>query len=93
MIVIFPRLRSAYEEKMHDGKIAREVQHRYLKWLRYYLDFCSKYGHPPGKTASLPIFIEKLQEKKQAQFQQEEAKQAIEIEIEIETKKGASRIG
>ena len=86
MIVISYGLRSAYEEKMHVGRIARDVQHRYLKWLRYYLDFCSKYGHPPGKTASLPIFIQKLQEKKQARFQQEEAKQAIELYYDMQKK-------
>jgi len=36
----------------------------YRKWLRYYLDFCQKYGFRQSDTKSLPHFIKKLKEKK-----------------------------
>ena len=32
----------------------------YLKWLRFYLDFCAKYGNPPRDRDSLPLFLQKL---------------------------------
>jgi len=49
----------------------------YKKWLRYYLDFCRKYAFPPIRKESLPHFIRKLQEEKQAKVQQEQVVKAI----------------
>jgi len=37
----------------------------YKKWLQYYLDFCKKYQHPYADSETLPVFIDKLKEKKQ----------------------------
>jgi hypothetical protein len=31
-------------------------QHYYAKWLRYYIDFCHKYGFPDRETFSLSGF-------------------------------------
>jgi hypothetical protein len=41
----------------------------YQKWLRYYLDYCSKYGLPDGGSKSLTKFLGKLKEKKQTEIQ------------------------
>ncbi|MBW1700375.1 MAG: integron integrase [Deltaproteobacteria bacterium] len=49
----------------------------YLKWLRYYLDFCSKYHHKEYDPKSLPDFINKLKEKKQTAAQQQQAAEAV----------------
>ncbi len=49
----------------------------FKKWLRYYLDFCSKYGHDPKHTESLPNFINKLREKNQNRLQQKQAYDSI----------------
>jgi hypothetical protein len=35
----------------------------YLKWLRYYLDYCSKYHLPETSSKSLQQFLQKLLEK------------------------------
>ena len=37
----------------------------YLKWIRYYLDFCAKYRYPPRDRDSLSPWINKLAEKRQ----------------------------
>lgn len=37
----------------------------YLKWLRYYLDFCHKYSHTVSAPNSLAHFILKLKQKNQ----------------------------
>ena len=47
------------------------------KWLRYYIDFCFKYGHSSKKPDSLPLFINKLREKKQSRQQQKQAYDSI----------------
>ena len=52
----------------------------YRKWLRYYLDFCHKYGHGYLEQRSLGLFItEKLQAKGQRSFQIEEASCAVRL--------------
>ena len=39
-------------------------QHRYyIKWLRYYFDFCSKYNFRQEGKESFAAFVEKLKEK------------------------------
>jgi len=45
----------------------------YRKWLRYYLDFCHKYGHGYLDKQSLGLFTEKLKDKGQRSSQIEEA--------------------
>ncbi|MEA3548104.1 MAG: hypothetical protein U9R66_10630 [Thermodesulfobacteriota bacterium] len=52
-------------------------QHCYAKWLRYYIDFCHKYGFPDRETRSLPAFLEKLKEKKQAEYLRKQAYHAV----------------
>ena len=46
------------------NKISQRDQSYYLKWLRYYFDFCQKYDFKESDTQSLPNFIKKLKEKK-----------------------------
>lgn len=49
----------------------------YLKWLRFYWDFCAKYHYDPYNTESLPLFLHKLQDKRQSEQQQKQARHAI----------------
>ncbi|MFC1813765.1 hypothetical protein ACFL03_13855 [Thermodesulfobacteriota bacterium] len=51
--------------------------HYYRKRLRYYLDFCQKYGFRQSDTKSLLHFIKKLKEKKQTDLQQKQAADTI----------------
>jgi len=61
------------------------VQHRivekdhafYVKWLRYYVDFCHKYGLMQEEAASLQPFLKKLRQKKQSDWQVQQAAAAI----------------
>ena len=53
-------------------------QHRYyLKWMRYYLDFCHKYRFEQRTDASLAAFLKKLDQKNQSTQQQKQAEQAV----------------
>jgi hypothetical protein len=49
----------------------------YLKWLRFYWDFCHKYLHDPYRPESFPLFLHKLQEKSQFEQQQKNVRHAV----------------
>lgn len=72
-------------DKIHNPYLSFLKQHEipsgdipfYLKWLRYYLDFCQKYSHTTSVPNNLTHFILKLKQKNQTEQQIEQAKQAI----------------
>ena len=49
----------------------------YLKWLRFYWDFCKKYHYDPYCSESLSCFLRKLVEKRQSEQQQKQATHSI----------------
>ena len=55
----------------------------FLKWLRFYLDFCDKYAFDSYDPQSIPHFIAKLQSKRQGAFQQDQASQAVHMYLAI----------
>ena len=90
MLPIPPELQAQFEEHLAKRSIPNGLHGVYKKWLRYYLDFCQKYRFPPTYTQSLPRFIQKLQEKKQTNAQQEQAANAIKLYYEIPRAKSPS---
>ncbi len=62
---------------LDQGSYPENSQHFYRKWLRFYWDFCKKYGHDPFHRSSLPLFLEKLEQKGQSDQLREQAHQAI----------------
>lgn len=54
-----------------------EARASYLKWLRFYWDFCNKYQYDPYCSESLPWFLHKLVEKRQSEQQQKQAGHSI----------------
>jgi integron integrase len=58
----------------------------FKKWLRYYLDFCSKYHVTDSDSERLRMFIEKLRKKNQTEAQQRSASYAVKLFFEIQTK-------
>jgi len=67
------------ERRLDAGGVSARERPAYRKWIRYYLDFCEKYGHPPRLAGSLGPFLEKLAAKKQTGRQREEAARAVEL--------------
>src|ERR687888_1658048 len=72
-------LRTAFDTCLQHAGIPKSARAAYTKWLRYYLDFCQKYHIPHAQQASLPRFLDKLQEKKQTQAQQQQASHAVSL--------------
>ncbi len=54
----------------------------YMKWLRYFLDFRSKYKPPDSRPEQVRLFIQKLREKKQTDKQQKQAAHALSLFFE-----------
>ena len=56
----------------------------YKKWLRFYWDFCHKYQHDAFLSSSLPLFLQKLQDKNQSIQQQNQAKHSVAMFLKIQ---------
>ena len=52
-----------YDALLTQHRIPKKLHPYYLKWLRYYLDFCRKYNFKEADKKSLPYFIKKLKAK------------------------------
>jgi integron integrase len=76
-------IKARYESILFEKAIPRINHSFYLKWLRYYLDFCSKYHHESASKESLPFFLKKLRDKKQNNQHQRQASAAISLYYEI----------
>ncbi|WP_214660534.1 hypothetical protein [sulfur-oxidizing endosymbiont of Gigantopelta aegis] len=76
-------LNQKFTQILLDRKLPKPEQYFCTKWLRYYWDFCLKYHHNPFVSSSLPLFLGKLQEKKQSVQQQNQAKFAIVLFYDI----------
>ncbi len=83
MIQIHPKIREQFDTPLLQKNILKKHHADYRKWLRYYLDFCNKY-YDSLKKESLPHFIKKLRNKKQAITQQRQAHHAVSIYYQIE---------
>ena len=58
----------------------------YLKWLRYYLDFRSKYKLPDSRSEHVRMFVQKLRDKGQTSEQQKQAAHALSLFFESQPK-------
>ncbi|MBU1567625.1 MAG: integron integrase [Proteobacteria bacterium] len=83
MLVIPSALRVSFLERLRKQKIPPNLHQQYLKWLRFYLDFCQKYQRKQKEAENLLSFIEKLKEKRQSSIQQEEATHAIRLYYDL----------
>jgi hypothetical protein len=59
-----------YSDLLAKRAVPANSRSYYLKWLRYYLDYCAKYGLHAKSSKSLTQFLQKLDQKKQAELQQ-----------------------
>jgi predicted phosphoadenosine phosphosulfate sulfurtransferase len=76
-------INTQFNALLNTNNIPKRYQNHYLKRLRYYLDFCHKYGFSKSNPQSLPNFVRKLKEKRQTDAQQKQANQAIYIFYEL----------
>jgi hypothetical protein len=78
LILVVPQaVRDGYGEFLIGKGITHQDQYTCQKWLRFYLDFCSKYQHDATSSGSLDAFLIKLTEKKQPHQQKNLAQKAV----------------
>ena len=83
MLKIPSALREQFELCLRNKPVPVSAHGLYIKWLRYYLDFCLKYDFASDQRESLPHFLRKLQEENQSKGQQQQAAEAITFYYEL----------
>jgi hypothetical protein len=68
---------TGFSSFLNEKNIPVTSHNYYLKWLKYYLDYCHKYRFDYLNPSSLPNFLNKLKEKKQTGIQQKQAHESI----------------
>jgi integron integrase len=79
MITLPKALWAKFDSWLVDDRVDPGRQADYRKWLRYYLDFCHKYGHGYVDEGSLALFSSKLSSKGQSSGQVDEALRAVRL--------------
>ena len=69
----------AYNRRMEEAAVPAGERQHFIRWVRFYLDFCKKYGHPPRSEASIPHFLAKLELKGQSAKQRDQASRAVRL--------------
>lgn len=87
MLPIPENVAAQFNEVLQQRAIREPFRTYYIKWLRYFLDFCRKYQPPEAKSEQVRLFIEKLQSKKQTPQQCTQAAQAISLFFESQQAK------
>jgi hypothetical protein len=70
------------ERRLDRAQVPADQRPDYHKWVRFYLDFCSKYGHSPALPTSLSPFLTKLAAKNQSVGQRNQAAAAVRLLIQ-----------
>lgn len=83
MIPIPNAILDAYVAVLKKRNIPLKEHSHYKKWLRYYLDFCSKYHESLDKSEQANLFSTKLMEKNQTEDQRAQAAHAVSLYIEM----------
>jgi len=67
-------LNAQFNALLVKNKIAQKFHTHYLKWLRYYLDFCQRYRFSESNSQSLPNFIRKFKKSGRSKSQIDNSK-------------------
>jgi hypothetical protein len=77
MLTLPKELSQKFNDLLAGKSFPDEARASYLKWLRFYWDFCNEYQYAPYSSESLSWFLHKLVEKRQSEQQQKQARQSI----------------
>ena len=64
---------AAFQRRLDQAQVPPDQRPDYHKWVRFYLDFCTKYGDSPALPTSLGPFLTKLAAKNQSVGQRSQA--------------------
>ena len=92
MILITKAVFTQYLDCLKKNNVPVGYHSEYVKWLRYFLDFCAKYVITHDKSERLQLFVEKLREKNQSEDQCKRATQAVSLYFELQGHESMSQI-
>jgi len=72
---------ASFQRRLDQAQVPADQRPDYHKWVRFYFDFCHKYGHSPAAPTSLGPFLTKLAAKNQSVGQRSQAAAAIRLNI------------
>lgn len=83
MLTIPTALQGRFKKLLSARNVPENHRKHYLRWLRFYLDFCHKYRNSPDAGKNLTLFLQKLQEKNLEPWQREQAAHAVSLYYEL----------
>ncbi|WP_246545766.1 hypothetical protein [Pelotalea chapellei] len=83
MIQLPDQLVTAYSTYLGDKGIKHEFLPDYLKWLRFFLDFCEKYKVEGDESDRLRQFVNKLKSKGQSEDLRRQAYHAVTLYLGV----------
>lgn len=86
MILLPPHLYKQYRAFCADSGVKEDDLAEFLKWLRYFFDFCEKYEVSGDEKQRSRLFLEKLQQKKQTEEKRRQAQQAVALYYQMITR-------
>lgn len=78
-----PALLRAYQKQLNTSGVDRKQHAHYLKWFRYYYDFCLKYSLEGTRPETCAAFLAKLRSKGQADNLVRQADKAVALYIQL----------
>jgi hypothetical protein len=70
---------AAFQRRLDQAQVPADQRQDYQKWVCFYLDSCTKYGHSPALPTSLGPFLTKLAAKNQSVGQRNQAAAAVRL--------------
>ncbi len=84
MILIPKKTYAQYMNLLKASNVSADLFQEYVKWLRYFLDFCDRHVITPDKAERLRLFQEKLREKKQSEGKCRAAFQSVSLYFKMQ---------
>lgn len=84
MIQLPEQIVSSYHSHLIKRRVVEEDFADYLKWLRFFHDFCEKYHVSGDESHRVRSFLDKLREKKQSEGQLRRAYNAVMLYFEMQ---------
>ena len=86
---VSPEVWVDFERRLDEMGVAAPQRPDYRKWVRFYFDFCHKYGHAVGAAGSRGPFLAKLASKNQSVAQRSQASAAVGLRFQSALEAGA----
>ena len=84
MILIPKDVYARYLNWLRRNNVAENHFQEYVKWLRYFLDFCANHVIALEKSERIRLFLEKLRAKRQSEEQCQRAAHAVFLYLEMQ---------